>query len=107
MAHRLTRFRCKDSEFPNPNAAVDFLRLKDGRLLLVYNDSFSKRTPLTLAVSGDDDKSYPIKRNLKEGPGDFGYPIAFQASDGKIHVVFTSDKRTVVNHAVLDESWLR
>ncbi len=29
----------RDSAFPNPNAAVDFLKLKSGNLLLVYNDS--------------------------------------------------------------------
>ncbi len=29
----------KDTEFKNPNAAVEFLRLKSGNLLLIYNDS--------------------------------------------------------------------
>lgn len=36
----------KNSPFPNPNAAVDFLKLKRGRLLLVYNHSMTRRTPL-------------------------------------------------------------
>jgi len=40
-----------DAPFPNPNAAVDFLRLQSGHHLLVYNDSFSERTPLTVALS--------------------------------------------------------
>jgi predicted neuraminidase len=48
-----------DSSFPNPNAAADLLRLHNGHLLLVYNDSMSRRTPLTAAVSTDSDKSYP------------------------------------------------
>src|SRR5262249_40512759 len=95
-----------DSKFPNPNAAVDFLKLRSGRLLLVYNDCFHGRTPLTVAFSSDGDKTYPVKRNLAEGPGDFGYPQAFQARDGSIHVVFTSERRTVVNHAVFDEGWV-
>jgi predicted neuraminidase len=95
-----------DSPFPNPNAAVDFLELRSGRLLLVYNDCFVGRTPLTVALSADD-RTYPHKRNLVEGPGgDFGYPQALQARDGKIHVVYTSEKRTVVNHAVFDEDWV-
>jgi predicted neuraminidase len=96
----------RDSTFPNPNAAVDFLKLRSGRLLLVYNDSMRGRTPLTAAISGDLDKSYPFKRNIAEGPGAFAYPIALQARDGKIHVVFTSERRTVVNHAVFDEEWV-
>ena len=95
-----------DSAFPNPNAAVDFLKLRSGRLLLVYNDCFVGRTPLTAALSEDGDKTYPHKRKLADGPGDFGYPIAFQARDGKIHVVYTSERRTVVNHAVFDEGWV-
>jgi predicted neuraminidase len=93
-----------DSAFPNPNAAVDFLRLANGHLLLVYNDSMNRRTPLTVALSTDNDKSYPYRRNLAEGPGDFAYPYAIQTRDGKIHVVYTSDRRTVIKHAVFDES---
>jgi predicted neuraminidase len=93
-----------DSSFPNPNAAVDFLRLQNGHLLLVYNDSMSRRTPLTAAISTDGDKSYPHRRNLAEGPGDFAYPFAIQTRDGKIHVVYTSNGRSVINHAVFDET---
>lgn len=93
----------KDSAFPNPNAAVDFLRLANGHLLLVYNDSFTARTPLTVAVSTDADKTYPHRRNLAVGDGDFGYPFAIQTRDGKIHVVYTTDRRSVIRHAVFDE----
>jgi predicted neuraminidase len=59
-----------------------------------------------VALSSDGDRTYPHKRNLAEGPGDFAYPIAFQARDGSIHVVYTSEHRTVVNHAVFDEAWV-
>src|SRR5204862_1843823 len=52
----------KDSEFPNPNAAVDFIRLRNGHLLLVYNNSFTKRTPLTAAISTDDANTFPHRR---------------------------------------------
>lgn len=95
-----------DSEFKNPNAAVDFLKLQSGRLLLIFNDSYIGRSPLTAAVSEDGDKTYPIRRNILGGPGDFGYPIALQARDGTIHLVYTSDRRSVVNHATFDEAWL-
>jgi predicted neuraminidase len=96
----------KDSAFPNPNAAVDLLKLRSGRLLLVYNRSMNRRTPLSLALSEDQDRSWPVYRDLRTGDNDYGYPIAFQSADGRIHVVFTSDRRTVVNHAVLDEAWI-
>ena len=96
----------RDSTFPNPNAAVDFLKLKSGNLLLVYNDSMTGRTPLVAALSTDADKSYPHRRAIAEGAGDFAYPIAVQAADGQIHVVYTSDGRRVINHAVFAEEWL-
>ena len=73
--------------------------------MLIYNDSMTARTPLTVATSFDLDATRAIKHNLVEGPGDFAYPSAFQARDGKIHVVYTSEHRTVINHAVFDEDW--
>jgi predicted neuraminidase len=102
----LTWSEGKDSAFANPNAAVEFLKLKSGRLLLIFNDSMTRRTPLTAALSNDSDKTWTSRRNIREGEGDFGYPSAFQARDGRIHLVYTSDRRTVVNHAVFDEDWV-
>ena len=32
------------------------------------------------------------------------HPTAIQTSDGKIHVVYTSEGRTLINHAIFDES---
>ena len=96
----------KDCQFPNPNAAVDFLKLKNGHLLLIYNDSMNERTPLTAAISTDGDKTYSHRRNIAEGPYDYAYPIATQAQDGRIHVIYTSHERTVVNRAVFDEQWV-
>jgi predicted neuraminidase len=66
----------------------------------------TSRTPLTAALSTDGDKSYPMRRNIGEGPDSFAYPIGFQAHDGSIHVVYTSERRTVINHAVFDEAWV-
>ncbi len=94
-----------ESQFPNPNAATDFIKLQNGHLVLIYNDNGANtRMPLTAAISVDEDKSYPYKRNIVNKPGDSAaYPTALQTRDGKIHVVYTSDKRTVVNHLIFDE----
>jgi len=95
------------SQFKNPNAAVDFIKLRSGNFLLVYNDSMNERTPLTVALSPDRDRTWPWRRNVAEGPYDYGYPMAVQTRDGKIHLIFTSHERTVVNHAILDEEWIK
>ncbi len=92
-----------DSQFPNPNSAVDFIKLQNGHLLLVYNDNMNDRTPLTVAVSTDNDKTWPYKRNIGGGDNTFAYPYAIQSKDGKIHIVYTTNNRTTIMHAVFDE----
>jgi len=96
----------RDSEFPNPNAAMDFLKLQSGNLLMVYNDSPNSRTPLTVALSTDKDKTYPYRKVIMGPPRvNLGYPYAIQTRDGKIHVIFT-EHRTQIFHAVFDEEWV-
>ena len=68
----------RDTKFPNPNAAVDFLKLANGHLLLVYNDSGVDRTPLTVAISTDNDKTYAHRRDIATGDHDYAYPYAIQ-----------------------------
>jgi predicted neuraminidase len=94
------------TEFRNPNSAADFIKLSNGHLLLVYNDNNEgERMPLTVSISTDQDKSYPHRRDIVNKPGDTAaYPSAIQTKDGKIHVVYTSGERTIIDHAVFDES---
>lgn len=96
----------ENSPFPNPNSAVDFIKLRNNHLLLVFNDTnVGDRMPLTAAISTDNDKSYPYRRDIVNKPGDTAaYPVAIQSRDGTIHVVYTSQEREVVNRATFDES---
>jgi len=75
-------------------------------LLLIYNNSVKQRTPLTAALSTDGGKTFPYRRNIVEGPGDFGYPYAVQTKDDKIHVIYTSNRRSTIHRATFDERWL-
>jgi len=101
----------KDIAFPNPNAAVDLIKLRNGHLLLVYNDSMFRRTPLAVAISKDQERTWSQRANIADGANDYAYPVALQTADGKIHVLYTSDKRSTIRHAVFDEaaipSWPR
>jgi predicted neuraminidase len=94
------------SEFRNPNSAIDFIKLANGHLALVFNDTnVDDRMPLTVAISTDNDKTYPHRRNIVNKPGDTAaYPAAIQTRDGKIHVIYTSENRQVVNRAIFAES---
>ena len=95
-----------DTRFPNPNAAVDVVRLRNGHLILVFNDSASRRTPLTVALSLDGGKTFVHRRNIAEGAKDFAYPYAIQTSDDKIHIVYTTDRRGTILHSVFEEKAL-
>ena len=97
----------QDTAFPNPNAAVDLLKLKNGHLVLTYNNNMNDRFPLTVALSTDSDKTWKFKRDIAVGNHDYAYPFSFQSKDGKIHIVYTSHGRTIINHAVLTEEWIK
>ncbi len=92
------------TKWPNPNAAVDFFSLKNGHLVLLYNDSFSRRTPLVMEISTDGDKSYSVRKVIADGDQTFAYPCGVQTRDGKIHVIYTTNSRQTIMHSWLDEA---
>ena len=46
--------RLRLTDLDHPSAGIDTVRLEDGRGILIYNPSTTRRTPLSLAVSFDD-----------------------------------------------------
>jgi Neuraminidase (sialidase) len=90
---------------PNPNSGIDLLELRSGRLLLVYNPTAEGREQLALAVSEDEGGSWSAPILLEDGVGEFSYPYAIQARDGRIHLLYTAH-RVAVTHLVFDEAWL-
>ncbi len=98
--------RGTDSQFPNPNAATDFIKLANGHLLLIYNDNMNDRTPLNVAISEDNDKTYPHRKVIGSGENTYAYPVALQSSDGRIHIIYTTNNRTTIMHAHFSESYI-
>ncbi len=98
---------------PNPNSAVDALRLRDGRALVLYNDAKAEkmgfggdRTPLSVAISRDG-RTWKRAGNLESGPGEFSYPCAIQTSDGLVHLSYTTGIGfRGIRHAVIDPAAL-
>jgi len=93
----------KPTSLPNPNSGIDAIKLRDDRLLLVYNHTQSGRTPLNVAVSEDDGDTWKDFLTLENGPGEYSYPAIIQASDGKIHVTYTYLRRKI-KHVVFSTS---
>jgi predicted neuraminidase len=85
---------------PNPSAGIDALRLADGRFLLVYNPTTSGRDRLEVAVSVDG-RAWRRSVVLEDAPGEYSYPAAVQARDGRVHVTYTW-RRERIKHVVLD-----
>lgn len=91
---------------PNPNSAADMVRLANGHLVLAFNNSPTDRTPLSLALSLDEGRSWRYVRNLEEGRGEYSYPAVIQTADGRIHVTYTFERRKI-KHVALEEEWIR
>lgn len=79
---------------PNPNSGIDAVRLKDGRIVLIYNHSYNKRTPLNLAVSKDGEQ-FQMFATLEDGPGQYSYPAIIQDSRGDLDITYTWQRKTI------------
>jgi predicted neuraminidase len=93
------------SGLKNPNARTDLVRLHSGHLVLAFNDTFRGRTPLNLALSKDEGRSWPSNRKIETEPGEYSYPALIQARDGLLHLVYTY-RRTHIKHVTFNEAWL-
>ncbi len=94
------------TELPNPNSAIDAVKLEDGRSLLVYNHSRDDRGVLNVAVSSDG-HTWDAAAVLEDKPGDeYSYPAVIQTRDGLVHITY-SWKRERIKHAVIDPAQLR
>jgi predicted neuraminidase len=93
------------SPLPNPNAGIDLIQLRSGRLVLVYNPTVEGREQLALAVSEDEGGSWSAPHLIEDAVGEFSYPYLIQASDGRVHLLYTAH-RVAITHLPFDEAWL-
>jgi predicted neuraminidase len=93
------------TKLKNPDSGISMTRLSNGHLLLVYNDSQSDRTPLSICRSRDEGRSWEKPLQLESNPGEYSYPSIIQSSDGLIHVTYTF-RRYAIKHVEMSESWL-
>ncbi|MBZ0298992.1 MAG: exo-alpha-sialidase [Anaerolineae bacterium] len=93
------------TELPNPNAGIDLIGLDSGALLLAYNPSAQRRTPLCVAWSSEDEH-WPHQQTLEDADGEFSYPTLLQGTAGDIHLVYTH-RRQHIQYARFDEAWVR
>ena len=89
-----------DTGLPNNNSGIDALGLEDGRVLLVYNPvggNWSDRTPLDLAVSEDNGKTWKTIAHLEADAdleSEFSYPAIIRTKDG-VAITYTYQRERV------------
>jgi predicted neuraminidase len=81
-------------DLPNPNSGIDAVRLRDGRIVLIFNNSYNERTPLNLAVSRDG-AHFSIFKTLEDGPGQYSYPAIIQAANGDLLMTYSWRRETI------------
>lgn len=124
------------TELPNNNASVQVIRLKDGHLVMAFDNSAivrfgpdrtgakptaGLRKPLSLALSEDGGQTWSYVRDVETGrigygmaernvktPGreEYSYPTVIQLADEKIMVAFTYRRQTI-KVITLTEDWLK
>ena len=95
----------RPTALPHPNSGLDAVKLRDGRVVLVYNHTEQGRSPLHMAVSSDDGKTWSAPMVIEEGPGEYSYQAVIQTRDGMIHITYTW-RRERIRHAVVDPAAL-
>ena len=90
----VTWTQARPLELPNPNSGIDAVALRDGRVVLVYNNTTSGRTPLNLAVSSDGEH-FKMFYTLEESPGEYSYPAIIQTASGDLEMTYTWNRKTI------------
>jgi|HubBroStandDraft_6_1064221.scaffolds.fasta_scaffold162865_2 predicted neuraminidase len=113
------------TRLPNNNASIGAAVLKDGRIVMAFNNcsradaigptARPPRKPLSIALSADGGITWPWVRDVQTGtePGadtaggsdEYSYPSIVQSEDGSLHLSFTF-RRLTIKYIVLDENWI-
>lgn len=98
------------TELPNSGTSIDQVALKNGHIVVVYNDSPEDRFPLTVALSYDGGETFVAKKNINdecdEGGCAYAYPSITQSKrDGTIWVTYTHNRQTI-GWVHFNEAWI-
>lgn len=86
--------RAHPLDLPNPNSGIDAVRMRDGRIVLVYNATPTGRTPLNLAVSRDG-LHFTMFDVLEDRPGEYSYPAIIQNAKGDLDITYTWRRKRI------------
>jgi predicted neuraminidase len=90
----LTWTQARFLALPNNNSGIDAIRLKDGRIVMIFNNTSNGRTPLNLAVSRDGEH-FTVFATLEDAVGQYSYPALVEAADGGLEMTYTWKRLTI------------
>ena len=79
MDDGLTWTKAHPIDLPNPNSGIDAVGLRDGRVVLIYNDS----------------KHFKIFDTLEDQPGEYSYPAIIQSAGGELYMTYTWNRQRI------------
>ena len=95
-------------ELPNPDASVTGLVLSRQEQLLVFNNSPTDRSVLSLAYSRDQGRTWSVlldfERSEAGGLDSYSYPVLMKVGNYYHH--FFSRSRQHIQHIYFDDAWL-
>ena len=110
------------THLPNNNSSIQVASLKDGSLVLAFNNisavvtkgkpQAGPRKPLSVALSEDRGDTWPWVRDIEAGHSgpeeveEYSYPSILQDRDGKIDVAFSYLRKTI-KVVRFDKNWIK
>ncbi len=87
--------RAEPTGIPSPDSMVELLAMPSGELVLAYNHSTERRSPLCVRYSTNGARTWSTPVIVASGEGEFSYPCMVLGSDGYLHLVYTNNRRTI------------
>ncbi len=94
MDNGVTWTQARFIDVPQNNSGLDVVRLADGRIVMIFNNTTVGRTPLNLAVSTDGEH-FRVFATLKDTVGQYSYPAIIQGFDGSMEMTYTWQRKAI------------
>jgi predicted neuraminidase len=101
-----------DTDIPNPDSSLEVIALKDGRWVMVYNDTEHGRHRLAAALSDDEGKTWKSKQYIGKSDDrtkSYAYPSLIQAKDGTLHLTYSyrESAGATIRHCTFSPDWIK
>ena len=89
----------------NNESKIDVISWDDDTILMAYNNTpvadWHERSPLTLACSHDEGRTWHNLLDLAPAPGNKCQPAMCKGPDGRLHVIYMH-RHTAIEHLVVE-----